>query len=82
VVVVRVRQQHDVHVTEARIGLVDQEARVVQNAKARRIFEEKRAIPRAELALMTAKWSHLDHCCLPACGGGQKDETTCEKRHE
>ena len=46
-IVVRVRQQDDVHLAEPRIGFVGHEAGVVEDPHAGRVFEQERAVARA-----------------------------------
>ena len=63
-IAMRVAQQHDVDVAEARIVATgDGMARVVEDAHARRILEDRRTVVRAQLAGMRADRSDLDVLC-------------------
>ena len=62
VILMRVRQQDDVHVAEPRIRFVSRLPRVVQDADTRRVFEQECPVPSAQLAGMAAKRRHLDEC--------------------
>jgi hypothetical protein len=50
VIDVRVREQHHVHVAEARIRFVDRAARVVEDPDAGGVLEQQRAVVAAQLA--------------------------------
>src|SRR5262245_27746094 len=59
-IVVRVRQQDGVDVTEPRIRLIDHEPRIVENPDAGGIFKQDRAIAGAQLSGVTAERRHAD----------------------
>jgi hypothetical protein len=61
VVAVHVGDQHHVDLAQARVvGAGDGAARVVEHARAARVFEDQGAVERAELALLAAQRRDLD----------------------
>ena len=61
-IVVRVREQDDVDVAEPRVGLINGEPGIVQNASAGRILEQNGAVSRTELALVAAERRRAQGC--------------------
>jgi hypothetical protein len=74
VVAVRVRDEDDVDLAQARIGPAHHgPARVVEHARAARVFEDERTVLRAEFAVESSERRHFHGLREHGDGGERRD---------